>query len=333
MTEELVRQDAQALSPSPVFRGEHMVRALADYRALQKALDEAMPDQLMTIQGKSFRKKGYWRAISVAFGLTVEPVEHSEQRTVVGTLPSGGDDYMYAVTYRAVAPNGRSATGDGACAASEKQKGRMEASEHNVRSHAATRAFNRAVSNLVGFGEVSAEEVERDEHAAAPTVRPDGITRIAAVEEKSGTGKGGKTWTRYLITTEDGRGGSTFEKGLAEQAQKFLAAQAPCVPTFVKSGDYVNFTGLESVTATQAGSPTSVPTSGEAPPSGTGEGVITGPQVKRAWAIARGSGWDEAGVKALLAAAGVESMAQVPVGAYETLVQTLKAGPTKGTGA
>jgi hypothetical protein len=39
----------------------------------------------------------------------------------------------------------------------------MRATEHNVRSHAHTRAFNRAVSNLVGFGEVSAEEVEPDD--------------------------------------------------------------------------------------------------------------------------------------------------------------------------
>ena len=48
-----------------------------------------------------------------------------------------------------------------------------QATEHNVRSHAHTRAFNRAVSNLVGFGEVSAEEVERDsvedeDHPARP---------------------------------------------------------------------------------------------------------------------------------------------------------------------
>jgi hypothetical protein len=33
------------------------------------------------------------------------------------------------------------------------------ASHHNVRGHAHTRAFNRAVSNLVGFGEVSADEM------------------------------------------------------------------------------------------------------------------------------------------------------------------------------
>ena len=51
------------------------------------------------------------------------------------------------------------ADGDGSCFSSEK-RGRGQATVHNVRAHAHTRAFNRAVANLVGFGEVSAEEME-----------------------------------------------------------------------------------------------------------------------------------------------------------------------------
>lgn len=183
-------------APLPVFQGRQMVQALTAYRELQTALDKAMPDQLMTLDGKAFRKKGYWRALSVAFNLTVEPV--SEQRTVSGDFGDGRPNFGYVVTYRATAPNGRTITGDGACFAVEKAKrfkcphphpkgwkGKSahwphdscpdfdpefqwrtlpaQATEHNIRSHAHTRAFNRAVSNLVGFGEVSAEEVERGE--------------------------------------------------------------------------------------------------------------------------------------------------------------------------
>src|SRR3990167_2612291 len=84
--------------PSPVFRGAQMVKALADYRELQKALDDSMPDQLMELEGKKFRKKGYWRAISVAFNLTVEPID--ERRDVNGVFEDGRDNFGYVVTYR-----------------------------------------------------------------------------------------------------------------------------------------------------------------------------------------------------------------------------------------
>jgi hypothetical protein len=149
-------------SPLPVFRGEQMAQALVAYKDLQRALDGAMPDQLMTLDGKPFRKKGYWRAVARAFNLSVDLV--AEQREVHGVLEDGTDNYVWTVTYKASTHTGTATIGDGAAAAAEKQRGRMKASEHNVRSHAHTRAFNRAVSNLVGFGEVSAEEVDRSEH-------------------------------------------------------------------------------------------------------------------------------------------------------------------------
>jgi len=181
-------------SPLPVFSGEQMGKALAAYRDLQRALDREMPDQIMQLDGRPFRKKGYWRAIATAFNLKLEPIE--ERREVSGQFEDGRENFGYVVTYRAIASNGRSATGDGACFAVEKARrfrcphphskwpGKTlhfpqttcpdfdphfqwralpeQATEHNVRSHATTRATNRAISNLVAFGEVSAEEVERD---------------------------------------------------------------------------------------------------------------------------------------------------------------------------
>ena len=125
-----------------------MAGALVEYRGIQNALDKAMPDCIVRIQGKGFRTKDYWRGVCTAFGLSLEMV--SEE------LVRGENDWGYLVTFRATHPNGRSMTGDGAVFASEK-KG--TASVHNVRAHAHTRAKNRAISDLVGFGEVSAEEV------------------------------------------------------------------------------------------------------------------------------------------------------------------------------
>jgi hypothetical protein len=171
-------------TPLPVFTGPEMNRALTAYRELQKALDQSMPDQIMELDGKPFRKKGYWRAIAVAFNLSVEPIE--ESREVHGQFEDGRDNFGYVVTYKASTQTGRSATGDGSCFAVEKAKRAGDANpweslpkqstEHNVRSHAHTRAFNRAVSNLVGFGEVSAEEVDRDTHNGSAVIEPDAPT-------------------------------------------------------------------------------------------------------------------------------------------------------------
>src|SRR5262245_51787266 len=115
----LVPTTPDEVMPSPVFTGAQMARAFTAYRGLQRELDAAMPDQLMTIRDKQFRKKGYWRAVAVAFALTVEPVE--ERREVDGAFHDGTDNFGYLVTYRATdARTGRSMVGDGACFAIEK---------------------------------------------------------------------------------------------------------------------------------------------------------------------------------------------------------------------
>ena len=129
--------------------------AFSAYRDLQVKLDQMMPDQIMEISGKKFRKKGYWQAVATAFNLSLELVGESKEK--------GEKDWGFTVTYKASSPVGRSAMGDGSCFASEKSRGRMQATVHNVRAHAHTRAINRAISNLVGFGEVSADEINMNE--------------------------------------------------------------------------------------------------------------------------------------------------------------------------
>jgi hypothetical protein len=211
MSEEtgLVKQEPAGL-PAPVFSGAQMATALTRYKELQTALDVAMPDQIQVIgkgeKARSHRKKGYWRAVSTAFNLVVRCVK--EERIEVGFFDDQQPNFGYLVTYEAEAPGGRIVTGDGACTAVEKagkffcphpkdprkptgyklhypaeqcplfdphfawRRLPENATEHNVRSHAHTRAYNRAISNLVGFGEVSAEEVDRDGNVAdaAPQV-------------------------------------------------------------------------------------------------------------------------------------------------------------------
>lgn len=221
-------------SPLPVFGSVDMVNAFKAYQGLQRALDSSMPDQLLELDGKVFRKKGYWRAIAVAFNLTVEPTE--ERREVYGQLEDGSDNYCWITTYRATTPIGRSATGDGSCAAAEKQRGRMKASEHNVRSHAHTRAFNRAVSNLVGFGEVSAEEAEREDGETKPPIsrpleRPDdGLYHVTKVVELSRGHSDKGEWKLYGVETKELGAGiylSTLDGGVVKLAMQAKKDGAP----------------------------------------------------------------------------------------------------------
>lgn len=162
--------------------------AFREYQDLQRRLDALMPEQILVIgKGKNeqrFRKKGYWRAVKKWARLDVRVLK--EERIQID------DDWGYLVTMRATSPDGTSEDGDGSCMSSEKRVYKKDwdgwerggkrgppkpmkdrdgkpvideyetsknATVHNVRAHAMTRAKNRAISDLVGFGEVSAEEL------------------------------------------------------------------------------------------------------------------------------------------------------------------------------
>lgn len=145
----------------PVMSLDEIEAAITAYRALQARIDKLMPEQIVTIRrlnkktGKTevskHRRKGYWQAVGMYFGISTEILNERELRR-----PDG--DWGFIVTAKATGRNGQFQTGDGACFASEKP-GRGQATVHNVRSHASTRAISRAISRLCGFGEVSAEEI------------------------------------------------------------------------------------------------------------------------------------------------------------------------------
>lgn len=211
-------------TPMPVFSGAQMATAYHAYRELQKALDQAMPDQIMQLSGRPFRKKGYWRAVAVAFKLDVRC---TQQERVEHIGLDGNLDWGWQVTYTATAPNGRAADGDGSCFASEKNRGRMQATEHNVRSHAHTRAFNRAVSNLVGFGEVSAEEATKDEQAEPKSaIAPEMIAAlrdeqyyIVGIRTLKTGEKDGRGWALRAITVHTGQAFQTFDDEIVKTAK------------------------------------------------------------------------------------------------------------------
>ena len=100
---------------------------------------------------RHFKKKSAWQKLSRAFNVDTHIVDRSLERTKMGRVREA----YYCV--RATLPNGRSVESDALCSRSERGKDKV--SDHTIMSTAKTRATNRAIAELIGAGEVSAEEM------------------------------------------------------------------------------------------------------------------------------------------------------------------------------
>ena len=100
---------------------------------------------------RHFKKKSAWQKLSRAFNVDTRIVDRDIERTKMGKIKEA----YYCV--RATLPNGRSVESDAMCSRSEVGKDKV--SDHTIMSTAKTRATNRAIAELIGAGEVSAEEM------------------------------------------------------------------------------------------------------------------------------------------------------------------------------
>ena len=125
-------------------------------------------------------KKSGWLKYAVACNLNIEKVE---EREIDKEMPpeSGNWVTIFHFDYRAIAQTGRYAEGSGSASTSERSE--SDKMIHDTRSLAQTRAMNRAISNLVGGGEVSAEEaMGKNRRKAKSNQRP--VPLIDADEEQ-----------------------------------------------------------------------------------------------------------------------------------------------------
>src|SRR5215472_16321269 len=114
---------------------------------------------------ESFVKRSGWSKISRAYSLSTEIVHEQIDRDADGTPIRA-----HAVVRATEPTTGRFADGDGGCGINEprfRNYAGTQKVEHDLPATAVTRATNRAISNLVGFGQVSAEEVDADVRASA----------------------------------------------------------------------------------------------------------------------------------------------------------------------
>jgi hypothetical protein len=121
-------------------------------------------DDYAKIKGKTYRKRGGWSKLRRAFNITTAVIDS-------GWEDLSDDDFGFYVTIRASFPDGRYEDGDGYCDSIEMSNGRIDPTRHNVRAKAMTRAKNRATSDLIGAGEVSAEEMPEGDVSPAQIKR------------------------------------------------------------------------------------------------------------------------------------------------------------------
>jgi len=150
MSEIVPREDennTQIIAKPNVQAALEVMKAFQELK--QKVLDA---NDTVTISGKQYIKRSGWRKIAMAFNISTEVVKIEREKIDDKT-------YVVRVIARARAPGGRVSEEAGVCDSTEFERGNLQGTLHNIETKAVTRAINRAISNLVGGGEVSAEEI------------------------------------------------------------------------------------------------------------------------------------------------------------------------------
>lgn len=148
----------------PEMTGDQARGAMTAYQEITRAMLDASDWIGTPGERESFVKRSGWSKIANAYGLSTEIIGQSIDRD------ESGQPIRSHAKVRATNKSGRYADGDGACAINEprfRQASGQQKIEHDLPATAVTRATNRAISNLVGFGQVSAEEVDADVRAGS----------------------------------------------------------------------------------------------------------------------------------------------------------------------
>jgi hypothetical protein len=118
-------------------------------------------DDVQRVGDREFTKRSGFQKLAAAYGVSTEIVSIKTSWERVVDEDGESQVLIARAVVRATHPTGRHAEGDGTCSAREKRFRRGgEKIDHDLPATAVTRATNRAVSNLIAFGTVSAEEAE-----------------------------------------------------------------------------------------------------------------------------------------------------------------------------
>ncbi len=137
-----LKDDLPAMSPTVA------AAAMKTYQLVCRAM--LTQDDYQRIGDKEFKKKSAWRKLARAFNISDEIIKEIQE-----PLEKGG--FIWRIHVKATAPNGRASIGVGSCSTRERAFAHID---HDIYAIAHTRAKNRAIADLIGSGEVSAEELE-----------------------------------------------------------------------------------------------------------------------------------------------------------------------------
>ncbi len=110
--------------------------------------------------------KSAWRKLAWCYRVSTEIIEERKETITDENFNEG---FVYHFKVKAASPNGREMPGIGSCSSLEKG---IPKTEHNARGIAHTRATNRAISDLLGLGELSGEELDDDEDETGKQSKP-----------------------------------------------------------------------------------------------------------------------------------------------------------------
>lgn len=146
MANELIQTEENSISTVNVEQ------ALEEWNAYQ-TITERMLDKTdyQMIKGRQYKKKSAWRKYARAFNINTELIKEEILKNEKGRVIEA------TFIVRATLPTGRYADGWGNCSKFEKARANPN---HDIPATAMTRATNRAIADLIGAGEVTAEEIK-----------------------------------------------------------------------------------------------------------------------------------------------------------------------------
>ena len=202
MTEEMTGEVtiAEPTAPTSIVNQFDIVNVdaaeafMENYQELVERL--LKPTDYQKIGEKKAKKKSAWRKLATAFNISDEVVNEEITRDETNQIVSA----KYYV--KAIMPNGRSATAVGVCSIYDKiryngqkkditkpsnfeLRGRFSNAEHDVPSTAHTRAKSRAISDLIGAGEVSAEEMEDEKESSKKSKKSKKVAKKTPADRPS----------------------------------------------------------------------------------------------------------------------------------------------------
>jgi len=142
---------------------------LKRFREVKESLEE---DDYITLDNRKYIKRSGWRKVAEAFSLSIEVKSFS--------INGDNDTITAVVTARASLPDGRFSDNIGICDSSELKT--IRDTKQNIAATALTRAVNRCISDLIGNGELSAEEIIEIERNAI-TVKEEREIDLSEFEE------------------------------------------------------------------------------------------------------------------------------------------------------